>query len=145
MTVQEIQKRIGPTQKDQLIEDGHDSYRSLEYLDGAVCLFFDQDVAWRLASVEVDSASEVRLFGESLFPNNLKQVQAILHQHLAEGVARGVTVDRCEEIEEIAMKIPDLRMTFYFDLHETLQQVSWGLFFDANDDIIWPPDPPESE
>jgi hypothetical protein len=136
MTIAEVEEELGlPLSSAK--ESGICTYLVKEYAEG-VFLFFDEEDNFRLSSMEVDNRSNCSLFGDALFPKSIRQISNLLYKNLGHHESERISVDRNDELEEARMDVYPLSMTFYFDPGDTLREVSWGPFFDAEDRIVWP-------
>lgn len=139
MSIDEVKKILGRPHESIEVEDGENSYITLEYPEKRVSLSFDLDEGLRLSSIEVDEGP-FTLFGESLFPRNRDRVLDLLRRNLP--------IADMAEIEESAIEligqslwVPSLRGTFYFSEEGELEQFQWSPFFNSGDEIMWPESP----
>lgn len=136
MSVREVEDVLGRAPEAYLDDDGTERYIVLTYPGAA--LFFDQSEDFRFASVEVDRECRCDLLGEPLFPRFLDQTRTLLHSHYSEEEMGPILEKRNEDVEELSLNLPSLRMTFYFNLSDELQQMQWSVAFGPDDEIEWP-------
>lgn len=138
LLIGEVEEILGPPTECSDEDEGEYSYKSLDYVAEGINLTFDKDQGFRLSTIEVDSWATCILFGEPLFPRTREQVLDLLHRNLPPEEFLSIEEDESEGLEQASTRVPSLRATFYFDLSGSLEQLQWGPFWSADDEIIWP-------
>jgi len=136
MSVREVEELLGRSDKATFFDDDGDRTIDLAYTGGN--LFFHQENDFRLTNIEIDRECRCRFLGQYLFPRTRLQLMELLRQCLPEGDLARFRVTTNEDIEEVTLKFPTLRLNFYFDLNGNLQEVNWGVFINKRDEIEWP-------
>ena len=122
MTIGDVSQILGRPEQGSVL-DLFDEW-SLVLRFRGLDLFFDQSEDFRLSSVEANERSNCILFGEILVPSHPSQASRSPSKgaRTAEGVE--IQETRNEDLEEVALRIPSIGITFYLNLKGKLQ--GWG-------------------
>ena len=136
MSVEEVERSNGRAEDASVFDGGEEWTLSLHY--PGIDLFFDQSDEFRLSVIEVDEDCSCRLFDEPLFPRNRAGVFELLQRNLTAAELETIEERRDDDLEEIAIDLRALWITFYFNLDDELQEVNWSTFVGADDETVWP-------
>jgi hypothetical protein len=141
MTVDEAEAVLGPIVDSSLHDDGVERSLHVAYQDVGLHLFFEEEEGgeFRLYSIEVDEDCPSDLFGAPLFPKTRDEVDELLRRNLTAADLENVEEETDEDAGEIRFEVFNLGMSFSFDLSsEELTHAGWSVFFDENDEALWP-------
>lgn len=136
MTVSEVEEILGRAVSASVFDGGGEWTLTIHY--PGLDMFFDQSDGFRLGVIELDQEYPCRLFGEPLFPRSRAGVFELLRRNLPGSEIGAIEERRNDELEEVAIDLRALWITFYFNLEDELQEVNWSTFVDANDETVWP-------
>jgi hypothetical protein len=136
MSVSDVERVQGRANGASVFDGGDEWTLSLHY--PGVDLFFDQSEDFRLTVIEVNQEIQCRLFGEPLFPMTRQELFEFLGRNLSETALSEIEERRAEDLEEVAVNLPSILMTFYFSLEDELQVVNWAVLVGPDDETVWP-------
>jgi hypothetical protein len=138
-SVEDVERLLGPAPESSFERDDDDSTRTLAYPAEGIHLFFHEEDGFRLGSIEVSLAADAYyLFGMPLRAVDKKAAIDLLSRHLSPAEMMDIKEEPLEALEQLAISVPVLKATFYFDPGGILEDLHWGPLFGLDDEVIWP-------
>lgn len=125
---EEVIELLGLPDCDSLDEEGD---RIFAYSSqGIKIASFDKSENFRLTSLEIDRSHNILLWTNNIFSCSIAKVRKIFNQ-------KELELSYHQVCKEVQLSCNKLAMDFYFE-DNILESISFGVFMDSNDKIIWP-------
>jgi len=122
----DVQAILGPPEERTAYKLDDYSTEAWYYWSQGISLNFDEELDWRLTTIEVDSP-DAELIGHRPIGMNRQALRTLL-----EGLTVEWTDDEMEPI-----RVAEWEMDIYFE-DGVLGQVQWSVPLDADDSEVWP-------